>query len=82
MTKMQKQTLILTTGTTAVKQWHREILERTSLKDDQVAEYTGESKNIAPVTIATYQILTYRNDKKGDYPHFELIDKHDWGLII
>src|SRR5205085_6424930 len=56
MTKMQRSTLVLTTGITAVKQWRREILEKTDLREDQVAEYTGETKDLAPVTLATYQI--------------------------
>src|SRR5205823_3431587 len=79
---MQRSTLVLTTGITAVKQWHREILDKTDLPEDQIAEYTGESKEIGPVTLATYQILTHRNDKTGDFPHFQLFDKRDWGLII
>src|SRR5205814_5588047 len=74
--------LILTTSITAVKQWHREILDKTDLAEDQVAEYTGESKEIAPVTLATYQILTFRPDKEGEFPHFKLFDQRDWGLII
>ncbi len=82
MAKMQKSTLVLTTGITAVKQWRREILDKTELRDDQVAEYTGESKEIGPVTIATYQILTHRNDKTEEYPHFQLFDQRDWGLIV
>lgn len=82
MALMQKSTLVLTTGITAVKQWKREILERTDLTEDQVAEYTGEVKEIAPVTLATYQILTHRNDKKDEFPHFKLFDQRDWGLII
>jgi DNA excision repair protein ERCC-3 len=82
MALMQRSTLILTTGITAVKQWKREILERTDLQDDQVAEYTGETKNIAPVTLATYQILSHRNDKKDEFPHFKLFDERDWGLVI
>lgn len=82
MSRVQRSTLILTTGTTAVKQWHREILDKTDLKEEQIGEYTGEIKKIAPVTVATYQILTYRNDRSGEYPHFQLIDEHDWGLII
>src|SRR5262249_20666860 len=57
MALMQRSALVLTTGITAVKQWHREILDRTDLAEDQVAEYTGETKDIAPVTLATYQIL-------------------------
>jgi DNA excision repair protein ERCC-3 len=82
MALMQKSTLVLTTSITAVKQWHREILERTELADDQVAEYTGETKEIAPVTLATYQIVTHRPDKDGDFPHFKLFDQRDWGLVI
>jgi DNA excision repair protein ERCC-3 len=82
MALMQRNTLVLTTGITAVKQWHREILDKTDLAEDMVAEYTGESKNIAPVTLATYQILTHRADKKEEFPHFQLFDKRDWGLII
>jgi DNA excision repair protein ERCC-3 len=82
MALMQKSTLVLTTSVTAVKQWRREILERTSLSEDVVAEYTGESKDIAPVTLATYQIITHRPDKDGDFPHFKLFDQRDWGLVI
>src|SRR5947209_86224 len=82
MALMRRSTLVLTTGITAVKQWHREILERTDLTEDQVTEYTGESKNIGPVTLATYQILTHRPDKKEEFPHFKLFDQRDWGLVI
>jgi DNA excision repair protein ERCC-3 len=82
MALMNRNTLVLTTGITAVKQWHREILDKTDLAEDMVAEYTGESKNIAPVTLATYQILTHRPDKKEEFPHFKLFDQRDWGLVI
>ena len=82
MTLMQKSTLILTTSITAVKQWRREILDKTTLSDSQVQEYTGERKEIGPVTVATYQIVTYRPDKSEDYPHFGIFEKQDWGLII
>ena len=82
MALMNRSTLVLTTGITAVKQWHREILDKTDLTEDQIAEYTGESKNIAPVTLATYQILTHRNEKTEEYTHFQIFDKRDWGLII
>jgi DNA excision repair protein ERCC-3 len=82
MAQVQRSTLVLTTGITAVKQWHREILDKTDLAEDQIAEYTGESKEIAPVTLATYQILTYRNDKSEEFPHFHLFDQRDWGLIV
>jgi DNA excision repair protein ERCC-3 len=82
MALMQRSTLVLTTSVTAVKQWHREILDKTDLTDEQVGEYTGEIKEIKPVTLATYQIITHRADKKEEFPHFKLFDQRDWGLII
>jgi DNA excision repair protein ERCC-3 len=82
MVLVQRTTLVLTTSITAVKQWHREILDKTNLEDKDIAEYTGEVKEIAPVTIATYQILTHRPDKDSEFPHFKLFDQRDWGLII
>jgi DNA excision repair protein ERCC-3 len=82
MTLLQKNTLVLTTSITAVKQWKREILDKTTLTEDEVKEYTGETKEIGPVTVATYQILTYRPDKTEDFPHFGLFEKRDWGLIV
>ncbi|MCA1685610.1 MAG: hypothetical protein LC745_06410, partial [Planctomycetia bacterium] len=59
-----------------------EILDKTDIADDLVATYTGDSKDIAPVTVATYQIVTYRPKKDGDFPHFQLFNQRDWGLII
>jgi DNA excision repair protein ERCC-3 len=82
MARMQKSTLILSTSITAVKQWMREILDKTDLDASSVVEYSGEVKDIGPVTVATYQILTHRPDKKEDFPHFKLFDQRDWGLII
>jgi DNA excision repair protein ERCC-3 len=82
MALVQRSTLILTTSITAVKQWRREILDKTDLNPSDITEYTGEVKEIGPVTIATYQILTHRNDKKEEFPHFKLFDQRDWGLII
>jgi DNA excision repair protein ERCC-3 len=82
MCLLQKNTLVLTTSVTAVKQWRREITERTTLTEDEVKEYTGDVKEIGPVTVATYQILTYRPDKTEEFPHFGLFDKRDWGLIV
>jgi DNA excision repair protein ERCC-3 len=82
MAAVQRSTLVLTTGITAVKQWRREILDKTDLPEDQVAEYTGDTKEIGPVTLATYQILTHRNEKTEEFPHFKLFDQRDWGLII
>jgi DNA excision repair protein ERCC-3 len=82
MALLQKNTLVLTTSITAVKQWVREIIDKTTLTDADVKEYTGEVKEIGPVTVATYQILTYRPDKTEDFPHFGLFDERDWGLIV
>ncbi len=82
MALMNRNTLVLTTGVTAVKQWRREILDKTDLTEEQVCEYTGDSKEIGPVTLATYQILTHRNDKTEEFPHFQLFDQRDWGLIV
>jgi DNA excision repair protein ERCC-3 len=82
MAAVQRATLILTTSITAVKQWRREILDKTDVPETHVAEYTGESKEIAPITLATYQILTYRPAKQDDFPHFKIFDQKDWGLII
>lgn len=82
MCLLQKNTLVLTTSITAVKQWRREILDKSTLTEDEVKEYTGETKDIGPVTVATYQILTYRPDKTEDFPHFGLFEQRDWGLIV
>ena len=91
MSQAQTYTLILTPSTTAVRQWISEILDKTSLTEEEVGEYTGEKKEVKPVTVTTYQMLTYRpsvaaiNEETGEigeFPHFELFTKHDWGLII
>jgi DNA excision repair protein ERCC-3 len=82
LAQIKTETLVLTTSTTSVEQWRREILDKTDLDESQVATYTGDSKAIAPVTLATYQIVTYRPKKNGDFPHFGLFNSRDWGLII
>ena len=79
---VQQQCLILVTNVTAARQWIREILDKTTLTEDQVGEYSGESKEIRPVTVATYQILTWRRDRKGPFAHFGIFNATDWGLII
>ena len=80
MARFDTNTLILVTNTVAARQWRDELLARTSLKAEDIAEYSGASKNLAPVTIATYQILTTK--KKGELAHLELLNARDWGLII
>ncbi|GHT56617.1 helicase [Spirochaetia bacterium] len=82
MTLLKTNTLVLTTNVAAVHQWIEELLDKTSLTADQIAEYTGDSKSVAPVTIATYQIITWRPDKAADFPHFKLFRERPWGLII
>lgn len=82
MALVKAHTLVLTANVVAVRQWIRELLDKTNLRPDQVAEYTGDAKGIAPVTVATYQIVTYRKRKSEEYPHFEIFRKGDWGLIV
>ncbi|QAY65499.1 DNA repair helicase XPB [Paenibacillus protaetiae] len=74
--------LILTSNTTSVKQWKRELLERTSLAEEMVGEYTGQLKQVRPITIATYQIMTHRPSAESGYPHMRLFSERDWGLIV
>lgn len=82
MSLLQTSTLILTTNVAAVHQWINELLDKTELSADQIGEYTGDSKVIRPVTIATYQIVTWRPAKDGEFPHFKLFRERAWGLII
>ncbi|OFQ43893.1 DNA repair helicase XPB [Corynebacterium sp. HMSC076D02] len=80
MAKAQATTLILATNTVAGRQWRNELLRRTSLTENEVGEYSGEKKEIKPITIATYQVVTRKT--KGEYRALELFDSRDWGLII
>ncbi|HEX6812704.1 MAG TPA: DNA repair helicase XPB [Planctomycetota bacterium] len=79
---LQTNTLVLTTNTVAVRQWLREALDKTDLTPDQVGEYTGEHKQIRPVTVATYQILTHRKGKLDPFTHLDLFDRGGFGLIV
>ncbi len=80
MAEIKTNTLILVTNTVSARQWRDELLARTSLKEEDIAEYSGSTKDIGPVTIATYQILTTK--RKGEFAHLELLNARDWGLII
>ncbi|QRP46736.1 DNA repair helicase XPB [Amycolatopsis sp. FDAARGOS 1241] len=80
MAHAQATTLILVTNTVAGRQWKRELVARTSLTEDEIGEYSGEKKEIRPVTIATYQVITRKT--KGEYRHLELFDSRDWGLVV
>ena len=79
---LKTNTLILTTNVAAVHQWIDELMDKTTLKRDEVCEYTGDRKELGPVTVATYQILTWRPKKEGDFPHFRIFGDRRWGLII
>ncbi|HEX3614588.1 MAG TPA: DNA repair helicase XPB, partial [Sporichthyaceae bacterium] len=80
MAQVQATTLILVTNTVSAHQWRTELIKRTSLTAEEIGEYSGQRKEIRPVTIATYQVLTTR--RKGVYAHLELFDARDWGLIV
>jgi DNA excision repair protein ERCC-3 len=80
MAHAKATTLILVTNTIAARQWREELLKRTTLNEDEIGEYSGAKKEIRPVTIATYQVMTKK--KNGVYAHLDLFDTHDWGLII
>ena len=80
MARADTTTLILVTNTVSARQWRSELLKRTSLTEDEIGEYSGQVKEVKPVTIATYQILTAK--RKGEYAHLALLDALDWGLII
>jgi len=80
MARAQATTLILVTNTVSARQWKAELLARTNLTEDEIGEYSGARKEIRPVTIATYQVMTTK--RKGVFPHLEVFDTRDWGLII
>ncbi len=80
MAAVGARTLVLVTSTLAARQWRDELLARTSLEPDQLGEYSGAHKDVAPVTIATYQVLVTR--RKGVHPHLDLLGRQDWGLIV
>ena len=80
MAEIKTNTLILVTNSVSARQWKQELINRTTLTEDQIAEYSGASKDLAEVTIATYQILTTK--RGGQYRHLELLNARDWGLIV
>lgn len=82
MDRFHCETLVLTSNITSVRQWIAEILEKTTLTADDVGEYSGDKKEVKPVTVSTYQILTHRSRKNDDFKHMGLLNERDWGLII
>ncbi|MDZ4858874.1 MAG: helicase-associated domain-containing protein [Candidatus Hydrogenedentes bacterium] len=82
ISRLKTQTLVLTTNTVALRQWKSELLDKTTISNEQIGEYSGDSKEIRPVTLATYQVLTYRKTKDSPFLHFSLFDEGNWGLIV
>ncbi|MBA2660984.1 MAG: DEAD/DEAH box helicase [Bradymonadaceae bacterium] len=82
MDVVKSHTLILTTNITALRQWRDEIIDKTDIDPDMIGEYSGERKEIKPITITTYQILTYRKNKNSEFVHFDVFNRGAWGLII
>jgi DNA excision repair protein ERCC-3 len=80
MAEAKSTTLILVTNTVSARQWKHELVKRTSLTEDEIGEYSGTRKEIRPVTIATYQVMTTK--RKGTYAHLELFDARNWGLVV
>ena len=79
---VQASTLILTTSVTAVRQWIAELLDKTAIPEAMIGEYSATTKDVRPVTVATYQILTHRSRVDAEFTHLALFDRRDWGLII
>lgn len=80
LAQLQATALILVTNTVSAHQWREELLKRTTLTDEEIGEYSGSKKEVRPVTIATYQVLTTK--RGGVYAHLELFDARDWGVIV
>ncbi|MDQ0112971.1 DNA repair helicase XPB [Paenibacillus harenae] len=82
LAKLSSATLILTSNSTSVKQWKDELIDKTTLKESEVGQYCGALKQVRPVTVATYNILTHRKSKDAPFSHMKLFSERDWGLII
>lgn len=83
MARLQTATLVLSANITALRQWRQELLDKTDIPEEDIGEYSGQIKKIAPITLATYQIMSYHPEKgSDDFPHFKLFKERNWGLII
>lgn len=82
MDAVKSHTLVLTTNITALRQWRDEIIDKTNIDPNDIGEYSGERKEIKPVTITTYQLLTYRKNKDSEFVHFDVFNRGKWGLIV
>jgi DNA excision repair protein ERCC-3 len=82
MERLQCEVLILTSNTTSVRQWIEELKQKTDISADSIGEYSGQKKEVRPITAATYQILTHRRTKDGEFEHMKLLSERKWGLIV
>ncbi|WP_225999600.1 DNA repair helicase XPB [Paenibacillus sp. BJ-4] len=82
MDRLQCEVLILTSNTTSVRQWIGELKQKTDIPVDSIGEYSGQKKEVRPITVATYQILTHRRSKDGEFEHMKLLSERKWGLIV
>ncbi len=82
LNRVGAQALILSTNTTALRQWKRELLEKTKLDESLIGEYSGDRKEIRPITLSTYQMLTYRDRRTKELLHYKLFTARDWGIIV
>ena len=82
MAELGCNTLILTPSIVAARQWRHELVDKTYVPEEMIGEYSGERKDIRPITVTTYQVLTYRPKRSEEFPHFAVFDQRDWGLII
>lgn len=82
ISKLKTETLIISTNITAIRQWKSELIDKTNINPELIGEYSGEIKEVKPITIASYQILTYKKSKEGEFAHFKIFNERNWGLII
>lgn len=82
MARLQCEVLVLTSNTTSVRQWIEELKDKTDIPESCIGEYSGQKKQVRPVTCATYQMLTYRRGKEGEFEHMKLLSERNWGLIV
>ncbi|MGH8886996.1 MAG: DNA repair helicase XPB [Egibacteraceae bacterium] len=89
MAQAGTHTLVVATSILAARQWIAELRDKTAVDPGLVGEYSGERKDVRPITVATYQVLTWRNPAAGDdaeleqaHPHLALFNTRQWGLVV
>ncbi len=82
MSLVQRKTLILATNQASVNQWIQEIISKTNLTSRDVGSYTSDSRDLRPVTVSTYQMVSHKKSKDDGFENLDIFDKEDWGLII